>query len=626
MSRRAAVPRPNTRVWRRLPGEVGPYKKHIVLLFFVSILATPLALFTPVPLKVAVDNVLGHAPPPRWLQAALPQSILESRNGLLAVAAVLTVLVVLLLEVQGLLTSVLSTWIAEHLTLKFRSRLLAHAQRVSFAFHDMRGTSDSIYRIQYDARALESLAVYALIPQLTALFTFAAMLFVIFRVDAELAGLAITIAPFIWLYQRYFRRRMKPRYTQYSEIDSRALGIVHESLGAHRVVKAFGREHYELGRFQAEARHGVNSRVRLVCAESLFFLVVSLTTAVGSAGVLYVGVRDVENGRLSLGALLLVIGYLSQLYAPLQTLTNAVADIQSHLTSAERAFELLDAVPDVAERPDAIPLAAARGDIEFHNVDFAYQTDHPVLHGVDLHIAPGTRVGIAGRTGSGKTTLVSLLTRFYDPTAGAILVDGVNVRDYRVADLRAQFSIVLQEPVLFSTSIAENIAYARPDASSAEVVAAARAADAHDFIESLPDGYGTMVGERGLRLSGGERQRISLARAFLRDAPILVLDEPTSSVDVATETTIMATFERLMEGRTVVMIAHRLSTLSRCDTIVLLEGGRAQPVELDRLLEAMNGNSNLDLIDADEVVAPLAVEAPQEPTSYFARARPIRAR
>jgi ABC-type multidrug transport system ATPase subunit len=311
--------------------------------------------------------------------------------------------------------------------------------------------------------------------------------------------------------------------------------------------------------------------------EGVFGLLVGLTTAVGTATVLFIGMRHVQAGVLTLGQLLLVLGYLSQLYAPLKTISKKVGDLEASLASAERAFALLDAAPDVAERPNARPLTRARGAVAFRNVWFAFGTDQPVLHDISFEIGAGTRLGIVGATGAGKTTLVSLLTRFYDPTAGQILLDGVDLRDHKVADLRNQFAIVLQEPVLFSTSIAENIAYGRPDAGDDEIVAAAKAANAHDFIMNLPQGYETLVGERGMRLSGGERQRISLARAFLKNVPILILDEPTSSVDTKTEAAIMEAMERLMQGRTTVMIAHRLSTLAHCDARLEIEHGRLVP-------------------------------------------------
>jgi ATP-binding cassette subfamily B protein len=295
---------------------------------------------------------------------------------------------------------------------------------------------------------------------------------------------------------------------------------------------------------------------------------------VAGASVLYVGVHRVQQGTMTLGDLLLVMGYVAQLYAPVKTISKKAGTLQNNLASAERAFGLLDEAPEVAERPDARRIRRAAGAVTFHDVSFAYGPGRWALEGISFEVPAGSTVGIAGHTGAGKSTLVNLLLRFYDPTFGRIELDGVDLRDHRLADLRAQFGVVLQDPVLFSSSIADNIAYARPGATSAEIEAAARAADAHDFIAGLPGGYDTPVGERGMRLSGGERQRISLARAFIMDAPILILDEPTSSVDVKTEASILAAMERLMAGRTSFMIAHRLSTLMICDVRLDLAHGR----------------------------------------------------
>jgi ATP-binding cassette subfamily B protein len=317
----------------------------------------------------------------------------------------------------------------------------------------------------------------------------------------------------------------------------------------------------------------MQAEVRLRVAEGVHSLVADLVGALGTAAVLFVGVHSVQSGELTLGQLLLIIAYLSQLYGPMTTLSKKVVNVQSALTGAQRVFELLDEPPHVEERPDARPLIRARGAIEFSSVSFGYDDDTLVLHNIDFSVPAGARLGIAGRTGAGKTTLVSLLMRFYDPTSGAIRLDGHDLRDYSVRDLRNQFALVLQEPVLFSGTIAENIGYGRLDACFADIEQAAAAANAHDFITRLPNGYDTLVGERGMRLSGGERQRISLARAFLRDAPILILDEPTSSVDVKTELAIMDSMQRLMNNRTTFMIAHRLSTLDHCDLIMEIEHG-----------------------------------------------------
>jgi ATP-binding cassette subfamily B protein len=305
-----------------------------------------------------------------------------------------------------------------------------------------------------------------------------------------------------------------------------------------------------------------------------------MTMGGGTALALWISVHHIQAGLLTVGDLLLVMGYIAQLYDPLRAIGAKTATLQGHLTSLGRAFNVLDESPDVIQRQNAMALTRAHGHVRFENVSFSYDGAYPVLHKVCLEVPAGSRVGIQGMTGAGKTTVLNLLTRFYDVSNGRILLDGIDLRDYKVADLRNQFAMVLQDSVLFSGNIAENIAYARPDATAQEIVDAAKLADAHDFISRLPNGYDTLVGERGMRLSGGERQRIALARAFLKNAPILILDEPTSSVDHATETAILNALDRLMQGRTTFMIAHRLSTLQGCDIRVEISNGRAvQPSE-----------------------------------------------
>src|SRR3989442_6053084 len=318
----------------------------------------------------------------------------------------------------------------------------------------------------------------------------------------------------------------------------------------------------------------MQGHIRLASVQGGFDLLVGFTVTTGTAAALVIGALHVTSGVLTLGELLLVTSYLAQLYGPLETISRKVADLQASPTSAERAFALLDEVPDVAERPNARPLTRAAGAVVFRNVSFAFGDGRPILRGISFEVEPGTRVGVRGATGAGKTTLVSLLMRLYDPTAGQILLDGVDLREYKLDDLRRQFAVVLQETVLFSASIAENIAYAAPGASREQIVAAAHAANAHEFIARLPRGYDTQVGERGAQLSGGQRQRIALARAFLKDSPVLILDEPTSAVDAETEATILGAMRHLMRGRTVLVISHRPSTLERCAGLLVLESGR----------------------------------------------------
>jgi ATP-binding cassette subfamily B protein len=559
----------NHRMSRRILRQIAPFWPQILLLLLVDLLATPLLLLTPIPLKIAVDSVIGSHPLPGFV----PDSIVSSTIALLVVIAVFQVLVVLLGELQSLVSYVLQTRTGERLTLDFRGRLFRHVQRLSLSFHDTRGSHDSMYRIQYDAEAMQHI-VESLIPFVAAFTMLFSAIWVTALIDAQLALIAVAVIPVLFVLSRVYTRRVRRRYKDLKELESSALGVLQDVLTAMRVVKAFGKEKDEHARYVRRSGETVQARVRLSLTESAFGLAVNVVIAIGTAAVLFVGVLHVQSGVLTLGALLMVMTYLSQLFGPLETISQKVGDLQSSLASADRAFELLDETPDVQEKPHARRLGRARGGLEFRDVSFGYDGQLSVLRDISFSIAPGTRLGIVGKTGAGKTTLVSLITRFYDPTAGAILLDGVDLRDYRLADLRNQFGIVLQEPVLFSTSIAENIAYARPGARMRDVIAAADAANAHDFVRELPDGYGTVVGERGMRLSGGERQRIALARAFLKDAPILILDEPTSSVDTQTEAAIMEASERLMQGRTSLMIAHRMSTLENCDARFEIEFGR----------------------------------------------------
>jgi ATP-binding cassette, subfamily B, bacterial len=568
----------DTELYRRLAALARPYWAHLSALFLLSLLATPLALLVPVPLKIAVDSALGSHPLPGFVDTFVPGGT-QSHSGALLIAIVLLVAVAVLTQLQQLAVTVLSSYTGEKLLIRLRSRLFGHVQRLSLSYHDTRGTADANYRIQYDATAIQWIAVTGLIPVVEAIFMLVGMVYVTALIDWQLALVAMTIVPVLLIVTNAYRQRLRRRWRRAKELESSAMSVVQEVLTGLRLVKAFGQEEREQDRYVARAAEGMTARIRLAMVDGVFGVILGLTATAGSGVVLYVGVHRVQSGVITLGELLVVMGYLTQLYTPLQTVSRQAGKVQSSLASAERAFKLLDEEPDVPERRHARRLKRAAGDIECCDVTFAYGTGPPALRRASFHVPAGTRVGIAGTTGSGKSTLASLLMRFYDPTGGRILLDGVDLRDYRLADLRNQFALVLQDPILFSTTILENIAYARPGARIEEIVAAARAANAHDFITRLPDGYNTVLGERGATLSGGERQRIALARAILKDAPILVLDEPTSSVDVRTESVIMDAMERLMSGRTTFMIAHRLGTLSSCDIRLQIEDGQVASMD-----------------------------------------------
>src|SRR2546429_3330143 len=377
-----------------------------------------------------------------------------------------------------------------------------------------------------------------------------------------------------------FRPRIRAGWRKFRASESAAMAVAQESLGASRLVKSYGQEERKNRELASHYDASLSASLKVQVDSAVYSLLVGILTAAGLAAVLYIGIGHVQAGigNLTLGSLLVVNYYVTQLYGPLRNVGQSILEIQMSLIGVERYRAVLDEKPDVPELPNAILLARARGNIAFRNVSFAYTKDHPVLHDTTFELPSGNRLGVVGPTGSGKTTLSTLLLRLFDPTEGVITLDDLDLKDYKLADLRNQYAVVHQETVLFSTSVAENIRFAKPNATMDEVIAAATAAKAQDFITNLPNGYDTLVGERGMKLSGGERQRISLARAFLKDAPILILDEPTSSLDVHTESAILDTIQELMKGRTTMMIAHRPSTLRDCNMILVLEDGRVNRV------------------------------------------------
>jgi ATP-binding cassette subfamily B protein len=575
------------RLLRAVGDWTKPHRVHVAAILLVGLLATPLTLLTPVPLQIVVDCVLGSEPVPGWLADRLPAAATTSGSRVLFLATGLLLLVALLTQGQALASSILTTATGERLVLAVRARLFRQLQRLSLGYHDSSGTSDSIYRVQYDATAVQSLVLEGLLPLVTASFTLAGMLFVTFRLDWQLALVALAASPVLFLIARSFRSRVRGRARELKQLESSALSVVQEVLVGLRVVRAFGQEEREQQRFETRSSESMRARIRLALLEGGLGAALGLTVATGTGAVLFIGARNVAAGTLTLGELLLIMAYLAQLYRPLSTMGRKAASLQRHLAGVERLVAVLDLPPGVRERPGALPLERAAGEIVVDDVSFAYEEGAPVLRDVSFEIPVGARIGVVGETGSGKTTLVALITRFYDVDAGRITLDGVDLRDYQLADLRSQFAIVLQDPMLFSTTIAENISYADPTADRAAIVRAAQAARAHDFIERLPEGYDTVVGERGLRLSGGERQRIAIARAFLKDAPIVILDEPTSAIDMRTESGILEATERLTRGRTCIVIAHRESTLAGCDAVLVVHEGRIAPGDFPPFAKAV---------------------------------------
>jgi ATP-binding cassette subfamily B protein len=548
-------------VYRRAFVEVRPFWPMIGLILALGLVAIPISLLMPLPLKIIVDNVLDGRPLAGPTARLVPTAWAADPHLLMCFAIGFSVALAMLALAHRLCDWLLRETVADRMVHSYRGKLFLHGLRLPTLHHAAAGTHDLGYRLNQDAPALQWTAIYGLVPVVISLSTLASTFYVTAAISLKLAVLALATALPTMGLVHLWQGRLKAKWHDAKEQESAAQSIIYEVLGALRTVTVFGQERRETTRYLTQSQRGIAARHRAIRVEAALGALLSVSTALGTAAILYLGVTDVQSKALSIGDLLVVITYIGQLYGPLQAIGTHFTGQQHAVASAERTFAVLDQPLEITDGPGALPRTHALGDVSFRNVSFAYDARHPVLRDVSFEVPAGACVGILGRTGAGKTTLVNMLIRLFDPEAGSILLDGVDLRDWRLADLRRQFAVLPQEPVLFSTTIAENIAYARPDAPLDDIVAAARLANAHDFITSLPEGYATRVGERGLRLSGGERQRIALARAFLKDAPLLILDEPTSAIDRETETAILEGMERLMRGRTTFIVTHRLAAL-----------------------------------------------------------------
>ena len=543
-----------------------------------------MALLSPWPLALLVDTVLGNKPLPALL------GFLDGVDTyvLLAIAVLSGLLITGLEHGLAVLDDYVNTKLDQGMVLDLRSDLFRHAQRLSLSFHDRKRTGALMYQINNQAAAVGSVTV-SLPPVLQSAITLVGMFVVVYKIEPTLALLSLSVVPFIYCSAGYYARRIAPRVREVRRMEGQSLAIVHEAMAMVRVIVAFGREPHEYDRFREQGEGAVDARVRLTVRQTMFSLVVTMITATGSALVLGFGAYGVLKGDLTAGELLVVMGYIASIYKPLEQISNTVSGMQEQFISLRGALDLLDTDPEIREKPSAIPLARAAGRVAFRGVSFSYPGRLGTLKDVSFDAPAGTRVAVVGPTGAGKSTLLGLIPRFYDPQRGRVLLDVYDARDLTLRSLREQTSIVLQEPLLFAGSIGDNIRYGRLGASTEDVVEAAKAANAHSFITALPKGYATELGERGAQLSGGERQRISVARAFLKDAPILILDEPTSSIDSQTESVILEALERLMEGRTTFMVAHRLSTIQPADLIVVMNHGEVVEQGTHKELIARDG-------------------------------------
>jgi ATP-binding cassette, subfamily B, bacterial len=537
-----------------------------------------LDVLKPWPMAVLVDylraKVTGNELSPLFgnVLNSLPGA--SSSNGVIAWCVLATILIFLLSWVVGVLTAYTNISLGQRMTYDLAGDLFAKLQQLSLHFHARKSIGDSIRRVTGDCTCASVIVKDALIPVATSAVSLVVMFAILWRIDATLTLLALGVVPCMALiFWRYAQPMIERSHAQ-QEAEGKIYDAVEQTFSAIPIVQAFGREPLNDQLFARTTGNALAATLSLTSVQLQFKMLMGLSTALGTAGILWLGAHHYLDGRLSVGAIIAFLSYLASLYTPLESIMYTSSTIQGAAGSARRVFEILQTENAVADSPRATDLVVSRGTVRIENVTFGYEADRPVLRNVSLEVEPGQTIALVGATGAGKSTFVSLLPRFFDPWKGRVLVDGQDIREARVKSLRSNIAFVLQDPFLFPMSIAENIAYGRPHATMAEIEDAARAADAHEFIARLPQGYRTVIGERGATLSGGERQRLSIARALLKDAPILILDEPTSALDAETESSLLRALDRLTKGRVTFIIAHRLSTVRRATRIVVLDAGQ----------------------------------------------------
>lgn len=548
-----------------------------LLAVFLMSAGIGLNLLAPWPFKYVVDGILqgknaagvepAHAFIARWF------SWTNDQGAALTLFAIMA-LIALLSGLTNLFSNTLLIKIGLKALLHLRTQLYSCLQALPLQFHDARRSSDSSFRVAYDSQSIQTIYNKGFATIFGAVVTLVGALVIMFRMNWRLTLVSMTVIPPLYWAIQYYGDRIRRESTTIQERESDLLASAQEGLGSIRMVQAFGRESFEVQQFVRHATRSLEANFRLNMTSMKSALVVTTLIAVGTSAMYYVGTLQVIDGRLSIGDLTVFVAYLATLYQPIQQLTYTAWALEGAAAGAQRCFEILDRDEETKDAPDAVPLGIAKGEITFAGVAFNYDPKAPVLEGVDLAIAPGETVAFVGGTGAGKSTLLSLVPRFYDPTAGIVRIDGHDLKSLTKASLRTQIGMVLQDTLLFSSSIRENIAYGREGATEEEIIEAAKRAQAYDFIMAQPQGFDTPVGERGGHLSVGQRQRLGIARAFLKNAPILLLDEPTSALDPSTEKAIMETIDELMRGRTTLIITHRLSTVHHLGRIVLLEHGR----------------------------------------------------
>jgi subfamily B ATP-binding cassette protein MsbA len=568
-------------------------------------------LLEPWPLKIVLDNVLQGKSSHGWLYDVIVHAVGVTPKRILLFACAAVLAIALVDAICSYAEKILSTNVGQWVAHDLRRTMYTHVQRLSLAFHDQQPAGDLISRVTVDIDAIQTFIITGLLGVLVDALTLLGMIAVMFYVNWQFTLIALAVVPPLFFVVYSYTRRVKKASREVRKREGRMLSVLQEVVTSIRVVKAFAREEYEVRRFEGESLEAVEAALAARSLKAKLVPLVNILTAVGTCAVLWFGAQMVMAGDLGAGSMVVFIFYLGKMYKPMQDISKTMDSYSKADTGLDRIQEILrrhDEIPDLQEARRAPPF---KGQIDLENVDFAYDSHDNVLTGVNIHVNPGTMVALVGPTGAGKSTIINLIVRFYDPISGVVKIDGTNIRRYTQKSLRNQISIVLQDTVLFSGTIWDNIAYGRPDAKEAEIVRAAEAANAMEFIDKLPQKFETSVGERGVTLSGGQRQRIAIARAIIRKTPILLLDEPTSGLDAESEQLVIEALDRLTEGKTSVVIAHRLATIRRASQIYVVdEGGIAEAGTHDELIARENGiYRKLHEIQSSQDEAPAAIGA-----------------
>ena len=552
---------------RTVRSYLKPYRLPFVWALAQVLLISAFELLKPWPLKIIIDHVLSQKPVP-WEFAQT-----WSAEGLLFFACSSLILIYLFSGGLRVLNDYKTILIGQRMVNDLRRDLYSHIQRLSLSFHNRQKIGDLMYRVTADTLGIQTLTMNGIFAVLSASLLLLGMFVVMLTLDWYLTLLAMIVCPALFLAIALLDKKMTSAATHARQKESLVYSVVQRTLSGIRVIQAFTKEEDEKRRFLEASTESLQADLRLYNLQNFYYAIVNVTIAAGTAAVLWLGAKHVLSGELSVGEMVVFTSYLASLYTPLVNIFQTYGLVQKAKAGVDRTFEILETEQSLPQGHKVFS-QPAKGEISFENVSFAYDTSQPILKKIDLHVAPGQKIAIVGPTGAGKSTLMSLLPRFYDPQTGCVKIDGINIAEFQLKSLRRQIAMVLQPPVIFPVSIRDNIAYGRSEASMDEVIAAARVAHMHDCILQFPQGYDTVVGEQGSTLSEGQKLRLTIARGILLNAPILILDEPTSSVDSETEAVIMEGLERLMAGRTTFIIAHRLSTVRQADLILVIRDGQ----------------------------------------------------